>query len=169
MRMLRKWLKRRFELSAIQSGREGLEQFVSTLGGQSESEIATLVAVATIIRIRLRDAGHLPDDVLRVTSTDEYEQAMVQQRIARLVRQSQSRNEYIDAAGAMVWLHTLRSLRSPELRVLGRRMWQQLERGFQHAPEAVARIEALTHEAPPAGTLSACVFLPEDLDPAALP
>lgn len=166
--MLRKWLKRRFELAALQTGREGLQQFVATLRGQSQSEIATLVAVAAIFRMRLRESGHLPDDVLRVTAIDEYERVMVQQRISRLVRSCQWRNEYIDAAGAMIWLHTLRSLSIPELRSLGRQMWQQLERGFQDAPEALARIEAVTHHAPPPGTLPACAFVPEDLDPAGL-
>jgi hypothetical protein len=64
----------------------------------------------------------------------------------------------------MVWLHTLRCLTTPELRDLGRQMWQELERGFPHTPEALARIEAVTHRASPPGTLPACHFIPQDLD-----
>lgn len=163
--MLRKWLKRRFELTAIKFGRQDLERFIDTLRGQSEAEVATVVAVAAVIRMRLREVGHLPDEVLQVTAMQEYEQAMVQRRISRLVRRFQSDHEYIDAAGAMVWLHTLRSLSRPELRFLGRQMWQQLERGFARTPEALAQIVAVTRREPPLGTLAACLFIPGDLDP----
>lgn len=163
--MLSEWLRRRFERDAITSGRVGLERFVASLRAQSENEIAMIVVVAAAIRVRLRDAGHLPDDVLHATSSHEYEQATVQQRVSRLVRKFQTDSEYIDAAGAMVWVHTLRSLTIPELRDLGRQMWQQLERGFPHTPDALARIEAVTRRASPSGTLPACQFIPEDLDP----
>jgi hypothetical protein len=104
-----------------------------------------------------------------VTSRHEYEQAMAQRRISRLVRTFQTENEYIDAAGAMVWLHTLRSLNIPELRFLGRQLWQQLERGFMRTPEALAQIAAASHREPPLGTLAACLFIPGDLDPDDLP
>jgi hypothetical protein len=167
--MLLKWLKRRAELTAVKSSRQDLERFIATLRGQSESEIATLVAVAAVIRMRLREVGHLPDEVLQVTSMHEYEQAMVQRRISRLVRRFQTDHEYIDAAGAIVWLHTLRSLSRPELRCLGRQMWQQLERGFMRTPEALAQMAAVTDREPPLGTLAACLFIPQDLSPDDLP
>jgi hypothetical protein len=163
--MLSEWLRRRFEHNAIRSGRVGLERFVASLRSQPENEIAMVVVVAAAIRVKLRDAGHLPDDALQATSMHEYEQATVQQRVSRLVQKFQTDSEYIDAAGAMVWLHTLRCLTTPELRDLGRQMWQELERGFPHTPEALARIEAVTHRASPPGTLPACHFIPQDLDP----
>ena len=68
----------------------------------------------------------------------------------------------------MVWLHTLRSLSAPELRFLGRQMWQQLERGQEYVLEAMAQIEAVTGNQPPLGSLVACAFIPRDLDPAGL-
>jgi hypothetical protein len=161
--MLSEWLRRRFEHNAARSGRVGLERFVASLRSQPENEIAMLVVVAAAIRVRLRDAGHLPDDVLQATSMHEYEQATVRQRVSRLVRKYQTHSEYIDAAGAMVWLHTLRSLTTPELRDLGRQMWQELQRGFPHTSDALARIETATRRASPPGTLPACHFIPQDL------
>jgi hypothetical protein len=163
--MLSEWLRQRFEHDASRSGRVALERFVASLRAQPENEIALVVVVAAAIRVRLRDAGHLPDDVLQASSSHEYEQATVQQRVARLVRKYQTNSEHIDAAGAMVWVHTLRSLTIPELRDLGRQMWQQLERGFPHTADALARIEAVTRRVSPPGTLPACCFIPRDLDP----
>jgi hypothetical protein len=161
--MLSSWLKDRVALRAVRSGRQELERFVASLRAQSESEIALILAVAAGIRVRLREAGHLPDEVLRVAPAQDYEQATVQRRIARLVQGFQSKSEYIDAAGAMVWLHTLRALTLPELRDPGRQMWEQLARGMQYAPQALAKIEAATHHTSPPGTLLACTFIPEDL------
>jgi hypothetical protein len=162
--MLRNWLKLKSGAPGVDSARTALERFVASLCVQSDSEIATLVAVAAIIRMRLREAGQLPDDALRIASINEYEQAMVQRHISDMVRSSLSQNEYIEAAGAMVWLHTMRSLSLRELRDLGRKMWQELQRGFLLTPQALAKIEAVTHRAPPAGTLSACVFIPKALE-----
>jgi hypothetical protein len=160
--MFAKWLRSRFDLRAAAASAKDLERFVASLRGQSEAQIALLVAVAAAIRVRLRDAGHLPDDVFRVNAGSEYEQATVQRRLGRLVHKYQNGSEYVDAAGAMVWIHTLRALDTPELHVLGRQMWQQLERGFPHAADAVAKVEALTGRPPPPGTLAACEFMPTD-------
>jgi hypothetical protein len=159
------WLRQKITRRTVRSEREDLEMFVASLRAQSEGDIAVVVAVAAAIRMRLREAGHLPDEVLRAASTPDFEQATVQRRISRLVREFHSRSEYVDAAGAMVWLHTLRALMVPELREPGRRMWEQLARGAARTPEALATLEAATHRASPAGTLTACSFIPEDFAP----
>jgi hypothetical protein len=162
------WLKRSLELTAIKSNRKDLERFIASLRSQPENEIAALVAVATSFRLRLREAGHLPDEVLQINSANEYEQTIVRHRVSRMVRTFHTSSEYLDAAGAMVWLHTLRALTIPELRPLGMGMWQQLERGFQQTADALAEIESATHRAAPQGTLLACAFIPEDLNPSEL-
>jgi hypothetical protein len=166
--VLLKWLQRRIQLAAIKGGRQDLERFVISLRGQSDEEIGTLVAIAAVIRMRLREAGHLPDEMLQITSVHEHEQAATQLHMSRLVRTFQAERQFSDAAGVMVWLHTLRSLSSPELRLLGRQMWQQLERGFLHALPALAQIEAVTGRDLPLGTLQACRFIPDSLDPVEL-
>lgn len=161
----REWLQRRVEQRTLRVGRDGLEQFVSTLAGQSEQQIAVFVVMAAAVRLRLREAGHLPDDVLHISPEREYEQATVLQRIARLARRHQRRSEYLEAAGAMVWVHTLRALTVPDLQELGYQMWRQLERALPHAADALARIESATHQTLPQGTLQGCEFIPEDFWP----
>jgi hypothetical protein len=122
-----------------------------------------VVAIAAILRTELQARGHLPDEMLEVASDPR--QSLTQLEMSRLVRRYQAENRFQEALGAMVWLHTLRSLSAPELRFLGRQMWQQLERGQVHAPEAMAQIEAITGSQPPLGSLIACSFIPCDLDP----
>jgi hypothetical protein len=158
----RDWLQRRVELRALRNGRTGLEYFVTTLLDEPDEEVALLVAMAAAVRLRLREAGHLPDDVLHIDPHREYEQATVQLRIARLVRSHQRRSEYLEAAAAMVWVHTLRALAKPELHELAVGMWQQLERGIPQAAAALGRIETATHQLLPAGTLQACEYIPVD-------
>jgi len=159
----RHWLQQRVELRAVRSGRRGLEQFVASLQHQSDEDVAVIVVAAAAVRMRLREAGHLPDDVMHLAAEREYERATEQQRISRLVRRHQRRSEYIEAAGAMVWVHTLRSLTMPELHDLGMQMWQQLARAIPCSAEALARLESATHRPLPPGTLPACNFIPEDL------
>lgn len=158
----RDWLQRRVELRAARFGRRGLEQFVDTLQRQRDDEVAVLVVAAAAVRMRLREAGHLPDDVMHLSSDREYERATEQLRVSRLVRRHQRRSEYIDAAGAMVWVHTLRSLAMPELHGLAVQMWEQLARGIPFSGEAFARLESAMHHPLPSGTLQACNFIPED-------
>jgi len=149
--MLGTWLKRKIQRAGIKGAREDLEGFVESLRGQSAEELGMVVALAAWIRINLRSAGKLPDEMLSVT-TDPC-QAEVQLRISRLVRTFQAEKQFTDATGALVWLHTLRALSAPERRLLGRQMWKQLERGQDHALSAMRQIEVLTGREPPPGTL----------------
>jgi hypothetical protein len=165
--MFRRWLKRRIQLAAIKGGREDLERFVESLRGLNGEEIGAIVATAAVIRMHLRQAGYLPDEVLQVT--DSPEQSAVQLKISRLVRSFRADKNFIDATGAMVWLHTLRALSMPELRMSGRQMWEQLERGFAHSVHGVQEIEAITGRTSPLGALGACTFIPDGLNPAEIP
>jgi len=122
-----------------------------------------LVATAALIRTRMRSDGQFADDMLRVTNAPE--QALLEQRLSRMVSTYKKARQSGDVAGTAVWLHTLRALAAPELRVLGRQLWEQLERGQPYAQRALRGIEVLNGTPLPLGAQSACDFIPDDLDP----
>jgi hypothetical protein len=94
-------------------------------------------------------------------SRDDPQQAMVQLAVAKAIRRYQAEKRYEEATGAMVWLHSLRALSTPEVRRLGREMWRQLHRGQLHALKVlqelgVPSLSDVTLE---------CSRIPNDLDP----
>jgi hypothetical protein len=82
-----------------------------------------------------------------------------------MVREFQKIGQPSDAAGTMVWLHSMRALAFPEVRELGRDMWKELQRGFPYVSDALSAIEALTGNSLPTGADTACTFVPEALAP----
>jgi hypothetical protein len=164
--MLANWLRRKIHRAGIKGDREDLESFIESLRGQTAEELSALVALAAVMRMVMRDCGVLPDHMLQITTAPE--QALTQLAVSRLVQRYQAEKRFTEASGAIVWLHTLRALSAPELRLLGRQMWQQLERGQLNAPQAVEDLQAMTGKPAQPGTLAACAFIPDDLDPSDL-
>jgi hypothetical protein len=164
--MFGNWIKKRVQLASVRSVTHDLERFVLSLRGHSDEENGMVIAIATIIRMNMRAEGRLPDAALGVgMPLPDTEQAMAQLGVSRLVQQFQKLKQPIDAAGAMVWLHTLRAFCYPEVRLLGRQMWGKLQRGFPHALDAFAFIERATGTSPPLGSLLASQFVPPGLEP----
>ena len=154
------WLKRKFD------GTQDLERFVTSLRGASADELGPLVAVATAVRITMRNAGHLPDAALDATGDLPPDQQIeAQLKMTSLVRQLQKLGQPSDAAGAMVWMHSMRAGATPELRLLGRQMWAELSRGFAHAPEAIENIVALSPNPVPPELSREYRFIPPGLEP----
>jgi hypothetical protein len=153
------WLRRKAQLVIVKSGREDLERFVESLRGQSAQKIGTLLVVAASVRIALRQSGVLPDELVRVTADPQ--QAAAQLAVAQLVRRYQSKDRFEEAAGAMVWLHTMRALSTPELRLLGRQMWRELARGHNHISASLEGMGLMPFSA--VGVEA--VRIPDDLDP----
>jgi len=164
--MLGNWFKRRAQLASIKAVTADIERFILSLRGQSDEENGMLVAIAAIVRVNLRADNLLPDEALGIgTPLAETAQAEVQLRMSQLVQQFQKHNQLSDAAAAMVWLHSLRAFRYPEVRPLGRQMWGELGRGFPHIFDAFRLIEEATGKPPPAGALQASQFIPVGLEP----
>jgi len=161
--MFGRWLKGRTERSASAGSRRDLERFVESLRRQTAEELGTLVATAALIRTRMRSEGHFADDMLRVASSPE--QALLTQRLGHMVTTYKNAKQPAEMAGTLVWLHTLRALAAPQLRILGRQLWEQLERGQPYAQRALRGIEVLSGKPLPLGAQSACDFIPDDLDP----
>ena len=60
------------------------------------------------------------------------------------IKQSQKRKYFAAAAAGMIWLHSIRAMEHPELRIYGRQMWVQLERGFLYIEEGAESIKLTT-------------------------
>jgi hypothetical protein len=160
--MLGNWIKRKIQLAGIKGAREDLERFVESLRGQSDKEVGAIVAMAAVVRVALRQSGVLPDELLQVSADPE--QVMAQIAVAKAVLRYQSEKRYEEATGALVWLHSLRALSTPEIRRLGREMWRQLGRGQLHAltvlqDMGIPSLSDVTAE---------CSRVPNNLDPSEL-
>ena len=164
--MFGSWRKRRAQLNAVRDATADLERFVLSLKGQSADELGMLVAIAAVIRMNMRQEGRLPDEALGVgVPLSDDQQDAIQANMSRLTREWQKMNQPTDAAGGMVWLHSLRASRYPEVRLLGRQMWGELQRGFPTAFQAFDFIEKATQKPLPLGCLQASQFIPVGLEP----
>lgn len=72
--MLRNWLrskrsKRSIQLAAVRDGTADLGRFLVALEGMSDQELGTVVAMAAVLRMELRQQGLFPDAALDIAST----------------------------------------------------------------------------------------------------
>jgi hypothetical protein len=162
--MIGNWLKRKIQLASVRGAREDLERFNASLRGATDAEIGMVVGIATIIRLRLTISGRVPKDAFTLPTPGDGS-AELQLYLSGMVREFQKIGQPSDAAGTMVWLHSMRALAFPEVRELGRHMWKELQRGFPYVADALSSIEALTGKQLPAGVYMPCKFVPEDLVP----
>ncbi|MDG9785306.1 hypothetical protein [Metapseudomonas otitidis] len=124
-----------------------LRKFVDQLASMDGSEIGLIVAVATHHRHAWEDEGVQLLDPINYVPKDP----TVTVRIVRAIQGYQKSKEMIDAAGLMVWLHTMRVGARIELRQLAREMWRHLERGFPHTNAAAIEILNITGRMPRVG------------------
>jgi hypothetical protein len=157
--MLGGWLRRKTELATVKGAREDLERFVESLRGMSDEEVGSVVGMAALVRTVLRQSGQLPDQLLTVTPDSK--QATTQLAVLELIERYQTEQRHAEAVGAMVWLHSLRALSIPEVRLLGRQLWGQLKRGQPHALAALQDMGV----PPLADVIVECSRIPEELDP----
>ena len=162
--MIGQWIKKKIYNAGYKSGLEEIERFILSLRGQSDEEIGMLLAIANLIRINLINSGRLSVQILNF-EVSESEHSQAQMYVSSLVREFQKSNQNTDAAGAMVWLHSLRAQGYPELRIRGRELWSELSRGFEHVREALYDIETMTQKALPELSDEEILFIPGGLEP----
>ncbi len=171
--MIAKWLRRKLGIKAAKAAREDIERFILGLKGGSDEELGFVVAQATVFRLMFRDKNLFPDSALGVgPPLPNDERLQVQTFLGEMVSQFQSESGGEAATGAtsfalgtMVWLHSMRAVTYPEIRVLGREMWQQLERGFPYASEAFEGFESPSGAPPPKDIEKNFRFVPPGLEP----
>ncbi|MDF7826729.1 hypothetical protein P4B35_22055 [Pontiellaceae bacterium B12227] len=132
--MIGNWLKRKAELKANKLAEEDILRVISILKGMSDYEMGSLVATATMLRIQLRENGVVPDELFDIPEPEKsFEFGQVLNALGELIRKYQSCGEEGISAGMMVWHQSLRAIGMPEIRLHGKRMWNEIKRGFPHA------------------------------------
>ncbi|ANC03987.1 hypothetical protein AB688_18470 [Pseudomonas putida] len=135
---------RMFHAWALKTQRKEMSAFVDQLAGMDGKEIGFLVAVATHQRNVLEEDGFRLMDPL----VDYPMNPTVALRLGGIIREYQKAKQPSDAAGTMIWLHTMRVGGRHELRPLAREMWRQLSRGFPYVEESAFEIMRLTLKLP---------------------
>ena len=158
------WLRRKIGNWATDSQREDLERFVVSLRGQDPEELGTVVLMATVVRLNLGPKT-LPITALEGLATGTDQEVMAPLMLNRLIRELQQQGSLPQAAGAMVWLHSVRAINAPELRLLGRQMWGELVRGFAFVNEARIGLMVLTGKPVDSAYAEAARYIPSPLKP----
>ena len=105
-------------------------------------EISALLVNATLVRHKIEEMEQL--SLLHPYMLIDHPYIRI--KLNKIIRMSQGDGSYASAAGAMVWLHTLRLTQSPELRIIGKQIWVELSRGFQEIHNHIDQIrESVEH------------------------
>jgi len=78
------------------------------------------------------------------------------------IQELQRNQQFQDATGYMVWLHTLRAATTPEVKLKGRKMWGQLRRGLPYVAAQAEQFAIATGRRLKIDDFDA---IPIDLDP----
>lgn len=123
---IRKWQAKKAE--------EDIRVFLNYLKGGDEEEIASVVAIATVMRYEVNNFNVPLDKLLKnglLATSGEI--AEIQYFLSQTLQEMQSIDQPLFATGLMVWLHSVRALQYPEIRIFAREMWGELGRGFNGA------------------------------------
>ncbi|MCE3045466.1 hypothetical protein [Legionella sp. 16cNR16C] len=111
----------------IKSQEQALKQYIQSLQGLDEAELAHLVVMATIIRnVSFQNTGIDYLDPINELEKNPY----VVLEIGNQIKEFQRGNKYDRAGYLTVWLYTFRSISEPELRIYGKQLWKELSRGI---------------------------------------
>ncbi|WP_443692036.1 hypothetical protein ACRZ5O_22670 [Pseudomonas protegens] len=135
---------RMFNAWALRSQGRDMQAFVDQLKCMDSKEIGFLLVLATHQRNMFQDDGVRLMDPL----VDYPMNPAIALRLGGIIREYQRTKQPSDAAGTMVWLHTIRVGGQHGLRPIAREMWRQLSRGFPHVEEAAFEIMRLTLKVP---------------------
>lgn len=147
-----------FDRWALGTQAKEMQTFIDGLAGMDSRELGLVVVVATHLRNELEDDGFKLMNPL----VDYPRDPSVVPRLHRLVRECQKIGQPTDAAGVMVWLHTMRVGGRHELRPQAREMWRQLSRGFPYVNDAASDLLRASFKIPRID--GACTF-PAGLTP----
>ena len=126
------WFARKTVDIATNRQRKEILVFLESLCAADGDELGLMIACATHVRHTLEKNGNnLLDPIALVL-----EQPYFCYTLSKTVIALQKQNKFVAAAGMSVWVHTLRAAAAPELRVLGRAVWRELQRGFAHVRES---------------------------------
>lgn len=115
-------------------------KYIQAIEGQGSEELGMLLAFAFHIKnnMILNHGIDMMDPLLATTTNPG-----IQLNMNQFIKLSQKNDELQDAAAGMIWLHTIRAITTPEIRIHGRKMWKSLQRGMSHVNEQAAILEEM--------------------------
>ncbi|WP_057458388.1 hypothetical protein [Pseudomonas syringae] len=140
MGLISRWFSRRI----VSTQKKEIQAFIDGLSSMDSQEIGFLLAAATHQRNMLEEEGFRLMDPL----VDYPSNPTIVIRLRGFIRAYQKASQPTDAAGTMVWLHTMRVGGQHELRSLARNMWRELARGMPHVEYAATQIYLITRNYP---------------------
>jgi len=157
--MIINWLKKKFSESESDQALDDINKFLSALKDKDDQEIAMLLAIATLIRLNLTQKGSLSRALL-----DDSKQSLEHRKsliyLSGVVRAFQKGEQAFDAAGAMVWLCSLKSHLSPVVQRKTADLWEELKRGFPHVEEKFKELAVITGNETPNAALTEYRYIP---------
>lgn len=163
------WAKKKLEVASANAMREDMSRFIAGLRGADNWEIASMLVVANALRLNLIKMGKIPEAALDFSISRDDETQMkcdlCSVALASAVNQFQKMGQPSDAFGAMVWLHSVRALNTPEIRSLGREMWGELIRGFPFVDEPLEEMKRLVGNRLAEDLQYELMFIPRGLEP----
>lgn len=141
--MIGDWLGAALRGRALKQSTREVEGFVAALEAMEPSDLGTLLAIATVVRINMEQHGVLPEGALFGMEPPSREAlGRYQLRLNKHARDFARMGLDTDSVATLVWSYSMRCLNVDDLRPLGRRLWRALARGFPHVEAALARGQA---------------------------
>lgn len=135
------WLKRSAQHSRIERARVDMDLYVRSLRGMTSFEVATSRVLASTVLLEIGHDGDLLKDVLDGKSFDEQLMKTLLANLEIAVRKAQKVKAFAIAAGLMLWIHSLRAVMFPPLRIDGKSVWNEMERGGADYAEAMHKLQ----------------------------
>lgn len=159
------WIINKIKSFIANTSSAEIDTFIQSLRGLSDEEISLLLAESYIARATCIHIGILPSEAFTNDDIgDGKELSKISYVLSKVIRDQQKQGKLNTAAALMIWLHSARSMLTPEIRIKGREMWGELSRGLygvrsvlRHKENEGFLIPDKVHED---GT-----FIPEALEP----
>lgn len=163
------WVKKKVMNASTNAMKNDITRFIEGLKGASSEEIGGMLVIATALRMNLIAAGTIPLAALNLNIPRdpdlEMECSMSPIRLVKHIKEFQSKGHPSDALGGMIWLHSVRALMVPEIRLYGRAMWKELSRGFPYSDDAIEQIYTMIGKPLPPKIHDEIMFIPVGLEP----
>lgn len=146
---------------ALNETRIAIGGFISGLKNMTDQDLGAILAVSTVIRVNMEDQGYLPKGLyVDQTQPTRGELGRYQVELNKLVRDFNKMLNHTDSVGTLLISYSLRSINVYEVRNLGIKMWDEMERGRSHCIMALEQGESERGEPFPKRVWNECRITP---------
>lgn len=159
------WFNRHAQSVVLKAATQEIEKQLLRLRRSSDDDVGLVLASATFWRLFWEKSGMLPKGAISLREVpDELACASFRRELTRQINEDK-KSSPAGAIGLTVWLSTSWSLSLPELRLSGRQMWKELQRGVPYAPAYVPKFFVAAHIPVPHDVTDSVSFIPPGLEP----